>query len=101
MVLRILRVRMRNWTRTFANSGNEDLRLPVPSAEIHDAFRRVPGSYDWTLRAVHRAREIGLPAQINTTITRHNSQYLDSMIALLDFSAGRKRSVKATASHSR
>jgi AdoMet-dependent heme synthase len=59
------------------------ISLDGPSAEIHDAFRRVPGSYDWTLSAVGWAREIGLPVQINTTITRHNLQYLDSMIALV------------------
>lgn len=60
------------------------ISLDGPSAEIHDAFRRVRGSYDWTLRAVRWAREIGLPVQINTTITRHNLQYLDSMIAVLE-----------------
>lgn len=60
------------------------ISLDGPSAEIHDAFRRVPGSYDWTLRAVRWAREIGLPVQINTTITRHNLRYLNSMIALLE-----------------
>ena len=59
------------------------ISLDGPTADIHDAFRRVPGSYDWTLRAVRWAREIGLPVQINTTITRHNLQYLDSTIALL------------------
>ena len=59
------------------------ISLDGPSADIHDAFRRVPGSYDWTLRAVRWAREIQLPVQINTTITRHNLQYLDSMIELL------------------
>lgn len=60
------------------------ISLDGPSADIHDAFRRVHGSYDWTLRAVRWAREIRLPVQINTTITRHNLQYLDSMIALLE-----------------
>ncbi len=58
--------------------------LDGPSASIHDAFRRVPGSYEWTLSAVRWAREAGLPVQINTTITRHNLQYVDSMIALLE-----------------
>jgi radical SAM protein with 4Fe4S-binding SPASM domain len=33
---------------------------------------------------VRWAREAGLPVQINTTITRHNLQYLDSTIALLE-----------------
>jgi radical SAM protein len=59
------------------------ISLDGPTAEVHDAFRRVPGSYDWTLRAVRWAREIGLPVQINTTITRHNLRHLDEMIALL------------------
>jgi len=58
--------------------------LDGPSADVHDAFRRVPGSYDWTLSAVRWAREVGLPVQINTTITCHNLQYLDSAIALLE-----------------
>jgi AdoMet-dependent heme synthase len=60
------------------------ISLDGPTAEIHDAFRRVPGSYDWTLRAVRWAHEIGLPAQINTTITRHNLGQLDDIIALLE-----------------
>lgn len=57
--------------------------LDASCAELHDAVRRVPGSYEWTLRAVRWAREIGLPVQINTTITRHNLADLDRMIALL------------------
>jgi AdoMet-dependent heme synthase len=60
------------------------ISLDGPTADIHDAFRRVPGSYGWTLRAVRWAREIGLPAQINTTITRHNLSQLDDIIALLE-----------------
>jgi radical SAM protein len=58
--------------------------LDGPTAGIHDTFRRVPGSYHWTLCAVRWAREISLPVQINTTITRHNLEYLDSMIALVE-----------------
>ena len=60
------------------------ISLDGPTAEIHDRFRRVPGSFSWTLNAVRWAREIGLPVQINTTITRHNLEYIDSMIALLE-----------------
>jgi radical SAM protein len=60
------------------------ISLDGPTAQIHDAFRRVPGSYQWTLNAVRWARQAGLPVQINTTITRHNLQYLDAMIALAE-----------------
>jgi radical SAM protein len=60
------------------------ISLDGPTAEIHDAFRRVPGSYAWTLQAIRWARQLGLPVQINTTITRHNLLYLDSIIAPLE-----------------
>jgi radical SAM protein len=58
--------------------------LDGSTAEIHDAFRRVPGSYQWTLDAIRWARELGLPVQINTTITRRNLDDLDSMVRLLE-----------------
>jgi MoaA/NifB/PqqE/SkfB family radical SAM enzyme len=58
--------------------------LDGPTAAIHDAFRRVPGSYQWTIDAVRWAREIGLPVQINTTITRHNLAMIDEIIARLE-----------------
>ena len=58
--------------------------LDGPTAAVHDAFRKVAGSYQWTLDAVRWAREIGLPVQINTTVTRHNLSLLDSMITLLE-----------------
>ena len=57
--------------------------LDASTAKIHDAFRRVPGSYEWTLRAIHWARELALPAQINTTITRRNLADFDDMVRLL------------------
>jgi radical SAM protein len=57
--------------------------LDGPNDNIHDTFRRVPGSFDWTLSAVHWARAMDLPVQINTTITRHNWQDVDAIIALL------------------
>jgi len=60
------------------------LSLDGPSADVHDAFRRVTGSYKRTLDAVRWAREIGVPVQMNTTITRHNLEHLDSVIALLE-----------------
>lgn len=60
------------------------ISLDGPTAEIHDNFRRVPGSFQWTLDGVQYAHEVGLPIQINTTITRHNLQYLDETIALME-----------------
>jgi AdoMet-dependent heme synthase len=58
--------------------------LDGSTAEIHDAFRRVPGSYDCTLRAIRWARELHLPVQVNTTITRRNLADFDAMVRLLE-----------------
>ncbi len=41
-----------------------------PDAETHDNFRRVPGSFDMAMRALRRAKEIGLETQLQTTVTR-------------------------------
>jgi AdoMet-dependent heme synthase len=59
------------------------ISLDGSTAEIHDAFRGVSGSHALTLDAVRWAGEIGLPIQINTTVTRRNLPDLDSMVALL------------------
>jgi radical SAM protein with 4Fe4S-binding SPASM domain len=44
--------------------------LDGADAAAHDAFRRVPGSYHHTLRIIERARALGLPLQLNTTVCR-------------------------------
>lgn len=53
-------------------------------AEIHDAFRRVQGSYDWTLNAIRWANELAVPVQINSTITRRNLADFNAMAHLLE-----------------
>jgi radical SAM protein len=59
------------------------LSLDGSTAEIHDEFRRVIGSYRRTVDAVRWARELDLPVQINTTITRRNLGDFDPMVRLL------------------
>lgn len=46
------------------------LSLDGSSAEKHDDFRRVTGSYRYTMRILEDARSLGLPLQINTTVSR-------------------------------
>ena len=55
--------------------------LDGPTAESHDAFRRVHGSYMWTMRIIESAIELGLPLQINSTISRLTLPNVDAMIA--------------------
>lgn len=44
--------------------------LDGPDPQSHDSFRRVRGSYDWTMRIINAAIELDLPLQINTTVSR-------------------------------
>lgn len=60
------------------------ISLDGSTSGLHDKFRQVAGSYDCTLNAVRWAREIGLPVQINTTITRHNLADFDNLVALME-----------------
>lgn len=56
------------------------LSLDAPTPEIHDAFRQVPGSWARTMQILRNAQAVGLSAQINTTITRHNVNRLPEMV---------------------
>jgi AdoMet-dependent heme synthase len=53
--------------------------LDGPTPESHDAFRGVRGSYAWTLRIIEAAIELGLPLQINSTISRRTLPHFEAM----------------------
>ena len=57
--------------------------LDGATAAQHDAFRGVPGSFEWTIRMLETARSLGLSTQINTTISRHNVHDLENLITLM------------------
>jgi radical SAM protein with 4Fe4S-binding SPASM domain len=57
--------------------------LDAADAQTHDNFRRVPGSFAKTLQIIADARALGLPVQVNTTITRHNVHQVDAIAELL------------------
>ncbi len=54
------------------------------SAETHDLFRGMSGSFARTLDAVRWANEIGLPVQINTTFSRRNVAEIDAIVTLME-----------------
>ena len=51
--------------------------------EVHDNFRRVPGSFDLTIRAIEAARDNDIPVQINSTVTRRTAADMPKLAALL------------------
>jgi AdoMet-dependent heme synthase len=57
--------------------------LDGPSPEVHDAFRGVAGTFDRALAVLGWAREVGMPVQVNTTITRRTLPHLPALYRLL------------------
>ncbi len=57
--------------------------LDGSTAEIHDGFRRVPGSFRCTMNILRSAAEAGISLQINTTVTRHNLHDFDNMARMI------------------
>jgi radical SAM protein with 4Fe4S-binding SPASM domain len=55
--------------------------LDGPTPETHDAFRGVRGSYAWTMRIIESAIDLGLPLQINSTISRRTLPDFEAMAA--------------------
>ena len=60
------------------------ISLDGSTAEIHDAFRGLPGAWARTIQAIEWANEAGIPIQVHTTISRHNAHDLDSLCALFE-----------------
>lgn len=52
-------------------------------AAVHDEFRKVDGSFDWTIGSIRRARELDLPVQINSTVCKLNLTDFDNIAELL------------------
>ncbi|MCC7498965.1 MAG: TIGR04053 family radical SAM/SPASM domain-containing protein [Bryobacterales bacterium] len=67
--------------------------LDGPDRASHDGFRRVNGSFDRTLFALNHARAIGLPTQVNSTVTRHNMNRLQELADIVRDSEARLWSV--------
>jgi radical SAM protein len=59
------------------------LSLDAPTPRVHDAFRQIEGSWERTMRILNNAREVGLSAQVNTTVSRHNLDLLAEMVPFI------------------
>ncbi len=60
------------------------LSLDAPQPRIHDAFRKVEGSWQRTMDILQRANAVGLSVQVNTTVAKHNADILDEMIPFIE-----------------
>ena len=59
------------------------ISLDAHTAVTHDDFRRVPGSYGLTLRAIEAARDNNIPVQINSTVTKRTAKDIPRLAELL------------------
>ncbi len=53
--------------------------LDGSTAEIHDHFRGTKGSYDLTMKGIDYLKELNIPIQINTTVSKYNIDDLPAM----------------------
>jgi len=59
------------------------LSLDASTASLHDGLRRVPGTFDLTMRALDDAAALGLPVQVNTLITADTADDMPALYRLL------------------
>ncbi len=66
-----------------AGIQNISLSIDGSTAEIHDGFRGVAGTFETTLESARIAREAGLPIQVNTLITDETLADLPAIYGLM------------------
>jgi len=67
------------------DSGLDGISISLDGSNerIHDTFRGVDGSFQWSLDGAAAATGLGLRLQINTTLTRHNLSDLEAIADLV------------------
>lgn len=60
------------------------ISIDGPTAEDHDAFRKVEGAFDASMNGIGNLRAAGVPVQINTTLTRRNRGQLAQIMGLAE-----------------
>lgn len=60
------------------------ISIDGPSADDHDAFRKVEGAFESSMTGIENLRSAGVPVQINTTLTRRNRGQLAQIMSLAE-----------------
>jgi radical SAM protein with 4Fe4S-binding SPASM domain len=70
--------------RAAKDAGLKALGISIDGlADWHDELRGVRGSFDAAVGALHRARELGLPTGVNTTISKRSLEQLEDLLDVL------------------
>jgi radical SAM protein len=59
------------------------LSLDGSTAARHDSIRGVPGTFDRTIQAMHWAKELGMPLQVNTLVSAETADDIPAVYELL------------------
>jgi radical SAM protein len=59
------------------------LSLDGSSAERHESIRGVEGCFNWTMRAIREAAEVGFPIQVNTLVSAETVDDLPAIYELM------------------
>ena len=60
------------------------ISIDGPNSEVHDAFRGFEGSFHKAMEMLQYARDLELPVQVNTSITRRNWNLVDEIAEMLE-----------------
>jgi radical SAM protein len=72
--------------RALRDAGLDRLAVSLDgaTAAAHDTFRGVRGSHRHTMRILERARALGLPLQVNTTVCRQTVDELPALVPQIE-----------------
>ena len=70
--------------RKMKDSGIQRVSVSIDgaNAETHDSFRRIPCAFDEAWRGIENIKAVGIPFQINTTVTKHNIAEIPDILKL-------------------
>jgi AdoMet-dependent heme synthase len=76
----------REHARKMADSGIQRISVSIDCAtrEKHDAFRGQAGAFDGALNGIAKVKEVGIPFQINTTVTKTNLEEIPKVLSLAE-----------------
>ena len=71
--------------RRLRDAGIDRMAISIDGADAatHDGVRGVPGSFARSLEILNQARRLGIPTQVNTTVTPENVQQINALADLL------------------
>ena len=70
------------WRLRDVGIGYAGISLDGATAATHDAFRRVPGSFNRSVQALRHCIDAGLRCGVRFTVTKRNNDELERLIAL-------------------